>query len=273
VSAAQLAISDGLPEAPDMWTVCDSLGAQLRRLGDVHGALARACEALAHHLDEVHSAVVGELESLVEWTAGIQAAGGLLSVFTLGLGEGPTQAVEAARVGATAARVTQLIDRFGGLVRTIAQSTASIADRAMEVSARARLFLDAKLTEAAVTTVRRYRMARLNSDVGAVGRIGGEAGDNVLLFADRQAARAGLEGELRAACNRFFRKATAKSRDYKITKLSNGRYRLEYFSPADNDGYGKLYVGILDADSGTVERYKDTLGPGGLINRKWLPTD
>jgi hypothetical protein len=175
VSAARLAISDGLPEAPDMWTVCHSLGEQLRSLAHVHRSLGAACEALAQHLDEVHAAVEGELESLIEWTAGIEVVGGLFSVLTLGLAEGPTQATEAARIGATATRVAHLIERFGGLVRTLAQSTAPIADRAMQVSARARVFLDAKLTEAAVTTVRRYRTIRLSGDTGAIGRLGGEA--------------------------------------------------------------------------------------------------
>ncbi len=175
VSAAGLAISDGLPEAPDMWTVCNSLGEQLRTLAHVYRSLGAGCEAFSHHLDEVHAAVEGELESLIEWTAGIEVAGGLFSVLTLGLAEGPTQAAEAARIGATATRVANLIERFGGLVRTLAQSVAPLADHAMAVSARARVFLDTKLTDAAVTTVRRYRTLRLSNVPGAIGRISGEA--------------------------------------------------------------------------------------------------
>ena len=175
VSASQLAITDQLPEAPDMWTVCHSLAAQLRELAEVHRALARSCEGLAHHLDEVHAAVEGELESLLDWTLGIQAAGGLLSIVSFGTAEAPTQAVEAARVGATAARVAQLIERFAGLARTLAASIGSVAERAVEVSGRVRVYLDAKLTEAAVTTVQRYRTLRLSDDTGAIGRLGGEA--------------------------------------------------------------------------------------------------
>jgi hypothetical protein len=195
VSAARLAISDQLPEAADMWTVCHSLGDQLHSLADVHGKLGAACEALAHHLDEVHAAVEGELSSLLEWTGAIQAAGGLISVFTLGTAEAPTQAVEAARVGATASRVAQLIERFAGLARALAQSTAPITDRAMEVSARIRLFLDAKLTEAAVTVVQRYRMVRLSGDAGAIGRIGDEAEG----FPSLHLTAEGLEGKFKHA--------------------------------------------------------------------------
>jgi hypothetical protein len=272
VSAAQLAISDGLPEAPDMWTVCNSLADQLRRLAHVHRSLGTACEALAQHLDEVHAAVEGELESLLEWTGGIQAVGGLFSVLTLGIGEGPTQAVEAARIGATASRVAQLIERFSGLVRALAQSTAPIADRAMEVSARARVFLDAKLAEAAVTTVQRYRTVRLSGDTGALGRLGGEAGQNVRLFATRTEARQALGEPMRARCNRFFKDAGNKGTAFKITELKDGNYRMEFFSPANNAGYGKLYVQILDRRGDIVEWYKDTLGPGGLIERKNVET-
>src|SRR5438093_1113084 len=124
VSAAQLAISDRLPEADDMWTVCHGLAAQLRGLSGVHRAIGRSCEQLAHHLDEVHSAVEGELVSLVEWTAGIEVAGGLLSVVTLGIAEAPTQAVETARIASTATRVAEVIERFIALARTAAQSIA-----------------------------------------------------------------------------------------------------------------------------------------------------
>jgi hypothetical protein len=47
-------------------------------------------------------------------------------------------------------------------------------------------------------------------------------------------------------------------------------YRMEYFAPANNVGYGKLYVKIIDSDGGTVDAFKDTLGPAGLIERKTM---
>jgi hypothetical protein len=45
--------------------------------------------------------------------------------------------------------------------------------------------------------------------------------------------------------------------------------QLQYFSPANNAGYGKLYVQVLDRDGSVVENYRDTVGPDGVINRKW----
>lgn len=175
VSAAALAIEDRLPEAADMWRVCHSTAARLSALADVHRALGDSCEGLAHHLDEVHSAVEGELASLVEWTVGIELTGALLSIVTFGLAEGPTQAVEAARAGATAARVATLIERFSALARGLTAPLASVAERAAEASAQLRVLLDTKLTEAAVNTVQRYRTLRRSSDVGAIGRLGEEA--------------------------------------------------------------------------------------------------
>jgi hypothetical protein len=270
VSAAGLAIADGLPEAPDIWQVCQSTAARLSELADLHCALGGSCEGLAQHLDEVHSAVEHELTGLIEWTAGIEFTGALLSIVTFGIAEAPTQAVEAARAGATAARVAALIERFTVAARTLTAPLASVAERAGAVSARLRGLLEARLTQAAVTTVQRYRTLRRADDIGAIGRLDGEAAKNVRLFASRNEARRGLDGPMRTACNQFFKDAANKGRDFKITELQDATYRLEFFSPADNAGYGKAYVKIIDRSGGTVESYKDTMGPDGFIERKWL---
>jgi hypothetical protein len=171
ISASQLAISDRLPESEDMWTVCRAMSGQLSALADVHRSIADSCDALATQLDEVHSAIEGELISLIEWTIGIEVGGGLLSIVTLGLAEGPTQAVEAARIAKTAQRVAELIEKFIALARTTAQSVAAVAERAGQVSVRLRAVLDARLSEAAVTVVGRIRTVRATGDLGAIGRI------------------------------------------------------------------------------------------------------
>lgn len=268
--APQLAITDQLPEAADMWTVCRATSGQLRELAALHRALGAACEELARHLDEAHSAVEGELASLVEWTAGLELAGGLLSVVSLGLAELPTQAGEAARIAATAARVSQLLERFLALARAGAQSVATLTERAGAVSARLRVLLDTRLTEAAVLAVGVYRNIRLSDETTAIGRIARDSEADVVGYADRVSARNGLPGELREASNRFFRKATSKSTDFRITGFGDGGFRMEFFSPADNPGYGKLYVETIGKGGEVVTRFKDTVGPDGLIERKWL---
>ena len=86
-------------------------------------------------------------------------------------------------------------------------------------------------------------------------------------YQDRAAARQALSGAQRQAANRFFKGATGKSVNFRSTELPNGQ-RLEFFSPADTPGYGRLYVQEIDADGVTIRRYKDTMGPeGGALRR------
>jgi hypothetical protein len=91
-----------------------------------------------------------------------------------------------------------------------------------------------------------------------------------LSFGSRAAAREGLPGDLAGVGNRFFRGATGKSQDFQAVGLPGGGYRLQFFSPADNPGYGKLYVQEIDRSGNIVSRYKDTMGPDGLIERKFV---
>ena len=58
-----------------------------------------------------------------------------------------------------------------------------------------------------------------------------------------------------------------------MTALDDGTYRLEFFSPARNAGYGKLFVQLIGPEGEMIERFKDTMGPEGLIERKWLPIE
>ena len=102
-------------------------------------------------------------------------------------------------------------------------------------------------------------------------RYAAESGSlDVVKFADKAAARQGLDGDLQTASNRFFRDATSKSQDFQITKLRGGNTQMQFFSPANNPGYGKLYVQTIDSSGQVVTEYKDTLVPNGLIERKWI---
>ena len=75
---------------------------------------------------------------------------------------------------------------------------------------------------------------------------------------------------MNAAANRFFRDATSKSRDFKATEIGDGGYKLEFFSPANNPGYGKQYVQEVDRLGNVIREFKNTLGPDGLIETKWV---
>ena len=269
VSAVSSVVADRLPEADDMWTVCSSVAGHLRSVASVHRSLGDACVELAEHLDHAHAEAIGELQSLVAWSAGIQGAGALLSVVTFGFAEAPTRAAQAARIAKTAAVVAAIIEKFIAATRTLAASVAAVVERAEIASARLRVVLGARLVEPALAGVGPMRMLNEAREVRAMGRIVGGASNAVRTFADRAAARRALPGKLGAACNRFFRGATSKCQDFRISPLPNGGYRMQFFAPARNAGYGKLYVQEIDAEGVMIKEYKDTIGPTGLIERKW----
>jgi hypothetical protein len=89
-------------------------------------------------------------------------------------------------------------------------------------------------------------------------------------FPDKPAARRALSGPQQQATNRFFRGATSKSRDFKITDLGNGSYRLEFFSPSRNPDFGKRYIQEIGLGGEVVREFKETLGPHGIIETKWI---
>lgn len=65
---------------------------------------------------------------------------------------------------------------------------------------------------------------------------------NEMRLGSKADARAALEGDLGIGAKGFFAGATGKSRDFKITQFANGNYRFEFFSPANNPGYRKVYI-------------------------------
>jgi len=87
---------------------------------------------------------------------------------------------------------------------------------------------------------------------------------------DKAAARQAGSGPQQAAANRFFRDAAKNSQDFKVTDLEGGGKRMEFFSPARNEGYGKRYVQEIDGQGNIIREYKETLGPNGLIETKWV---
>lgn len=111
---------------------------------------------------------------------------------------------------------------------------------------------------------------KIGDNIIDAARTTAKAAPESLVFGTRAAARAGLPGDLAAVGNRFFRGATSKSRDFKATGLEGGGYRLEYFSPANNPGYGKLYVQEIDSAGDVIREFKNTMGPAGLIETKWV---
>lgn len=119
-------LQDQVPEWLDIQRVCLGLSDHLQDLANSQRTLARACTALAEHIDQVHAAAIGELTSLLEWSAGIQVVGGFVGVITLGAAEVPTQGVQLAKATACAARVAAMIGRFSELARTAAAALPAV---------------------------------------------------------------------------------------------------------------------------------------------------
>jgi hypothetical protein len=92
----------------------------------------------------------------------------------------------------------------------------------------------------------------------------------VTAFLDRASARQAFAGDLRSAANRFFRGATGKSTGFRIIDLEDGTFRFAFFSPARMRGYGKLYVQEIDQSGNVLREYKETWGPDGVLETKWI---
>jgi hypothetical protein len=109
-------------------------------------------------------------------------------------------------------------------------------------------------------------------DAGANGHAGdaGCESSHPVTYPDRDSARRALTGALREAANRFFRGATSKSTDFFVSALRGGGYRFAFFTPARTPGYGKRYVQEINASGAVVREYKETHGPQGLIEVKWI---
>lgn len=138
-------------------------------------------------------------------------------------------------------------------------------DGGIEQSAATSVNLGLRTAENACQTQRASQSAGASASVVAA-----EDGGAVLNFGSKAAARQGLEGDAGTAANRFFRDATSKSQDFQAQELSGGGYRVQFFSPANNPGYGKLYVQEIDSAGNVISEFKNTIGPDGLIETKWV---
>jgi hypothetical protein len=104
------------PEVDDAVAVMRSAQGRCLALGGRYRELAAACDEYAHRLDEAHSAILHECVEFIDITVAAEAAGGLLSVVTVGLSEvAANSAVVAAayRIGRT---IADLIDALAAAV-------------------------------------------------------------------------------------------------------------------------------------------------------------
>jgi hypothetical protein len=153
--AVQAIDSQQSPEVADAVTVCQAMGQHIDDIAACCRSLSSACSDFAGHIDQAHSDVKHELVSLLEWSAGIEAGGAVLAVFSLGASEAAAQAAEAARIAATATRVGAIIGRLVDIAGTIAETIGNIVSKITEVAAKLRVILGARLSKAAVALAKR----------------------------------------------------------------------------------------------------------------------
>ena len=229
---------DALPEGRDIATVCNALGEHLQAVARTHRALAHACSRLADHIDQAHSRVEHELGELLAWTAGIQVVGGIASVFSFGTAEAPTQAGEAARIAATAAKIVAILRDFVLSVRTVLAELEPLAAVVTDVRAAVGWLTDLRIVEAeaevaAVPGLRVYRIARVE-------RAGTEAAETAEVAVGEKAALENLGSEASTA-------GTGRARWTSGKKLRGhfSKHKAD-FDYADADEYADAAAAFYD---------------------------
>jgi uncharacterized protein RhaS with RHS repeats len=78
-------------------------------------------------------------------------------------------------------------------------------------------------------------------------------------FESRAAARASLakaKTPVMQAAYRFAKGAPANSRSIRVIKVKSGRYEISAWSPAANQGYGKMYKVVVNGQGKVIVRLK-----------------
>ncbi len=89
-------------------------------------------------------------------------------------------------------------------------------------------------------------------------------------FPTKEAARRALAGAAGAAANRFFRDATSWSTNFSVVEAHGPVYRLSFYTAARTPGFGKRYHQVSDQSGQVLQEYKETWGPDGLLEAKWV---
>jgi hypothetical protein len=114
------------PEVEDAFTVVDAMSSHLSSLAASYRRIGASCDGYAQHLDAAHHGIIEELKSFLEWTAGIEAAGGLFAICTFGLSELGAQLGEAAEVTRAAQAIKAVIETL----RTAAAGEQALVEAA-----------------------------------------------------------------------------------------------------------------------------------------------
>lgn len=141
----------GTQESPEIPDATEALGELKQHTSDLAGAckqIGQACNDYAKHVDDHHKMIEDELASFIQWTAGIEIAGGVLAFFTAGISEAAAQAAEAAEVANAASRVVKILRALLDLATAVAETIGTVLSKVTEILANLKKFLNAKVIEA-----------------------------------------------------------------------------------------------------------------------------
>jgi len=157
------------PEVPDAIQACNDMGSHISELSAAYTSMSTACNDYAQHLDDAHSQVIDELESLLEWTAGLEIGGGLLAVVTAGISEAAANTALAARCAVVAARVGSILRRLIGLADEVAQAIVNALARVIEISQKLKALLGTKISQATAAVITRLPRVAKTPEELAIG--------------------------------------------------------------------------------------------------------
>lgn len=139
------------PEMDDVHGACADIATRLSDLGAMYVAVGNACKDYAQHVDDKHQEIQNELVSFLEWTVAIEAAGGILSVVTVGISEAAAQAAEGAEIANAASKVIRILNELIELARTVKTAIETAIKSLGELVLKLGKFVNAKLVKALET--------------------------------------------------------------------------------------------------------------------------
>ncbi|MEP6696066.1 MAG: hypothetical protein ABJA34_04205 [Pseudonocardiales bacterium] len=248
------------PEVPDATTACKAMGTHIDELSTAYTGLGTACNDYAQHLDDAHHQIIEEVKSLVEWTAGLEIAGGVFAFFTAGLSEAAANLALAARCAAVAARVGTIIARLIELAGQVARSIVAAAARVIKISQDLKALLATRLSKITGAAVARLPKVGKTAEKIATGRLekaAAEVGTTV--------ARSELSESQLSNLSRFVKKLPAGAEDPVITRGADGAVEYAATVPGRVPGSSATYTKLVDRNGVTTSYYKTTVAPDGTV--------
>lgn len=266
-ATAELIVNES-PEIGKAYIVSRSRGEHLTGLAGAYRGLQDACNSYATYLDTAHSDAGHELASLVEWTAGIEIVGGIAAIFTVGGAEVPTQAVEAGRIAATAARVAEIIRSLIAAVKIVTEAVANVITKVADIGKGLTGLLGARLSKAIAELVTRLPGGTKTAEELAEAELKAESESSALAIeadAGGSLAPEDLTAQQLSNYRRYAKKLPAGAEDPVIVRQADGSVEFAADVPGRVPGSYATYTKVVDENGVTTSYVKTTVAPDGSV--------